>query len=119
PAHSTRAAPISPAAPVAVMVPVVPAMPPVMTPVHLGRTRNLLCAFLHRSSGAGIAQRKRQRALRRNSQSEQCADGGKPQNFRHVHLRSPSRSLGSTDLTPATCRLLQAGLLVATQIEFE
>src|SRR5439155_5804339 len=51
PAHSTRAAPISPAAPVAMMVPVVPAVPPVMTPVHFGRTRNLLRAFLHRSSG--------------------------------------------------------------------
>jgi len=84
------------------MVPMMPpmmmavmAMPTVMVvmmmaaPVHLGRAGNLFCTFLHRRCGAGASKRKRQRALCRSSEGEQSADGGKPQNFRHVHLRSP------------------------------
>lgn len=105
---------------VVVMVPaVVPpmmAMPMVMmmaAPMYLCCDRILLRAFLHRSGGAGIAQRKRQRALRRRGDREQCADGGKPENFHHVHLRPP----GSTDPSAAIHRPLNAKRLVAAQIK--
>jgi hypothetical protein len=53
-------------------------------PAHLGG--DLLRTFLNRGSGAGIAQRQRLGALGWSGQNEQCANRGKPENSRHVHL---------------------------------
>jgi hypothetical protein len=53
-------------------------------PAHL-RGHRLRIVLDHRG-GAGIAQRHCLRALSRSSQNEQCADCGKSQNFRHVHV---------------------------------
>ena len=65
---------------------VVPAMVMMMavSPSHLGRRR--LDIFLDGRGGAGIAQRQRVGPLSRRRDSEQCANGGKAQNFRHLHV---------------------------------
>lgn len=67
------------------MVPAMPAMMMVMPPpTYLGGGR--FGILPDRRSGAGIAERQRLGALGRSGQHEQCADGGKPQNFRHLHM---------------------------------
>src|SRR5437763_12994156 len=71
--NPTRLALFSQAAPVAAMVPAVPTVMAMPAPAHLGGARHLLGAFLHRSGGARVAQRQRQRALRRDSECEQGA----------------------------------------------
>jgi hypothetical protein len=78
-----------PAAPVMMMmVPMVMmmTMPTMvaMPPSHRGRRR--LDILLHGRSSTGIAERQRVRPLRRRGENEHCADGGKPQNFRHLHM---------------------------------
>jgi hypothetical protein len=78
-----KSAPTSPAAPMA-MVPAV-AVPAV--PAHFGG--HLLRTFLNCRGGAGVAQRQRLGTLSRNGQDKKCADGGKPQNLRHVHIHPP------------------------------
>jgi hypothetical protein len=61
------------------------AVPAMMTsPPDFGGVR--FGILLHCRSGAGIAERQRLRAFGRSGKNEQCADGGKPQNFRHLHL---------------------------------
>jgi len=65
---------------VMVMVPAMPVVMAVVSPVHFrGREPGVL---LNRSGGAGIAERQR---IRRRGENEQCANGGKPQNFRYLH----------------------------------
>ncbi len=65
----------------------VPVMPMVMVmPAHLG---GRLPAILNRRSGGRAGQRQRLGALDRSGQHQQGADGGKPQNFRHVHVILP------------------------------
>ena len=72
---------------VPVMVPMMPTVPVVpVVPTHLG---GLLRTVLDRRGGAGIAQRQRLGALGWSGQDEQCADGGKPENFRQLHLFPP------------------------------
>jgi hypothetical protein len=65
---------------------VMPAMVTMMAmmPSHLGRRR--LDIFLHGRGSTGIAQRERAGALGRRGDSEQCANGSKAQNFRHLHV---------------------------------
>jgi hypothetical protein len=85
----------SPPVPVAVMMVVVmmammPAMPPMMVmmmmpPVNFRRRQPGV--FLNGRGGAGIAERHR---IRRRSEREQRANGGKAQNFRELHEISPS-----------------------------
>jgi hypothetical protein len=78
-----------------VMVPVVmmpmPVMPvPVMmvvVPVHLGG--HLPGVILNRGGGAGTGQRQGLGAFGGSGQHEQCGDGSKPQNSRHVHMFPP------------------------------
>jgi hypothetical protein len=81
PVDPIRARKRSPAAPMPTMPAVVVAVPP---PSHLGGCR--LGILLDRRGGAGIAERQRLGALGRSGQEEQCANGGKPQNFRHLHV---------------------------------
>jgi hypothetical protein len=72
--------PTVPVTMVAVMtVPTMMAMPP----SHFGRHR--LGIFLHGGGSAGIAERQRTGPLGRSSQNKHCANGGKAQNFRHLH----------------------------------
>ena len=59
---------------------------PVAVPADL---RGLDRAILGRHGGAGAAQRHRLSLLSGSGQNEQCADGRKPQNFRHLHEYSP------------------------------
>src|SRR6266851_4693115 len=60
----------------------------VMTaPVHFGGY--LFGIVLNRRGGARARQRQRLGALRRSGQHQQPADGGKPQNSRHVHRYPP------------------------------
>jgi len=66
------------------MVPTMPALMAVPPPSHLGGCR--LGILLDRRGGAGIAERQRLGALGRSGQDEQCANGGKPQNFHHLHM---------------------------------
>ena len=91
--------PHSPAAPVTVMMAMVVMMPAVPTmmmmvmmavvsPVHF-RCRQP-GVFLNRRRCAGIAERKRIRALGWGCKRKQCANGRKPQNFRYLHMWSPS-----------------------------
>jgi len=61
-------------------MPTVMAMPP----SRLGRHR--LDIFLNGRGGAGIAQRQRVGTLGRRGENEHCANGGKAQNFRHLHM---------------------------------
>jgi hypothetical protein len=77
----------------------VPAAVPVVVvmPTHL---QSLLRTILNRCGGTGAAQRHGLSPLGGSSQNEQCANGGKPQNFRHLHLIL----LGSMDVTSATNR---------------
>jgi hypothetical protein len=69
------------------MVPAMVMMVTVTPPTHFRRRR--LDVVLDGRGGAGIAQRKRVGALGRRGDSEHCANGGKPQNFRHLHMSSP------------------------------
>ena len=55
---------------------------PMTVPADL---RGLDRAILGRHGGAGAAQRHRLSLLSGSGQNEQCADGRKPQNFRHLH----------------------------------
>jgi hypothetical protein len=64
----------------------VPVVMPVMVPTSL---RGLHRAILDRRCGTGAAQRHRLSLLSGSGQNEQCADGRKPQNFRHLHEYSP------------------------------
>ena len=67
------------------MVPMVMTMPAMaMPPSHLGRLG--LDIFLNGRGRAGIAERQRIGAPGRSSESEHDANGGKPQNFRHLHV---------------------------------
>jgi hypothetical protein len=61
-------------------VPAVMAMPP----AYFGRHR--LGVFLHGRSRTGIAERECVGPLGRSSDSEHCANGGKAQNFRDLHM---------------------------------
>jgi hypothetical protein len=69
------------------MVPTMMAVPP----SHFGCYR--LGIFLHGRSRTGIAERQRIRPFGRRGENEHCADGGKAQNFRHLHVWSPQVSL--------------------------
>jgi hypothetical protein len=80
PVDLIRARKRSPTAP----MPTMPAMMVVPPPSHLGGCR--FGILLDRRGGAGIAERQRLGALGRSGQDEQCANGGKPQNFRHLHV---------------------------------
>jgi hypothetical protein len=81
---------------VAVMVPAMPVVMVVVSPVHFrGREPRVL---LNRSGGAGIAERQR---IRRRGESEQRANGGKPQNFCYLHALI---SLGRRGFTSAPNR---------------
>jgi hypothetical protein len=44
----------------------------------------------NRCGRTGIAERQRLRALAWSGKGEQCANGSKAQNFRHLHIWSPS-----------------------------
>lgn len=68
---------------VAVVMMTVPAMMAV-PPSHFGSHR--LDIFLHGRSSTGIAERQRIGPLGRSSENQHCADGGKAQNFRHLHI---------------------------------
>jgi len=85
--------PHSPAAPVTVVM-VVPAMPMMMAMVAVVPPVHFRCrqpgVLLNRRGGAGIAERKRIRALGWGCKRKQCANGRKPQNFRYLHMWSPS-----------------------------
>jgi hypothetical protein len=61
-------------------------VPMMMVPTNL---RGLRSAILDRRHGAGAAQRHCLSLLSGSGQNEQCADGRKPQNFRHLHGYSP------------------------------
>jgi hypothetical protein len=65
-------------------MPTMVAMVVTMPPSHRGRLR--LDILLHGRSSTGIAERQRVRPLGRRGENEHCADGGKPQNFRHLHM---------------------------------
>jgi hypothetical protein len=67
---------------VAVMMMTVPAMM-AMPPTHFGYHR--LGVLLHGRGRGGIAERQRVGALARRGDHEQCANGGKAQNFYHLH----------------------------------
>jgi hypothetical protein len=71
---------------VTMMVVMVMTMPAMMAvpPTHFGRLR--LGILLHGRSAAGIAERQRVGAFGRSSDGEQCADGGKAQNFCQLHV---------------------------------
>ena len=95
PADFTYANRRSPTASVMMMVPTVvmmtmPAMM-AMPPSHFGGCR--LDILLHGRSRTGIAERQRVGPLGRRGENEHCADGGKAQNFRHLHVWSPQVSL--------------------------
>jgi hypothetical protein len=77
--------PRSPTAPVTVVVAMPSAVPAtVSSPSHLCRIRpNIL---LNRCGRTGIAERQRLRAIARSGKGEQCANGSKAQNFRHLHI---------------------------------
>jgi hypothetical protein len=65
---------------VVMTMPAMMAMPP-------SRFRRLrLDILLDGRGSAGIAQRQRVGALDRRGESEHGANGGKPQNFRHLHM---------------------------------
>src|SRR3981081_1915319 len=69
-------------------VPMMPmAVTPVAVPAHFGG--HLPRSGLARCCGAGTAQRHCLSALGRSGQHEQCADGGKPQCLRYVHVYPP------------------------------
>ena len=60
---------------------------PAMMPMLPSRFRRLRFDILLDSRGsAGITQRQRVGALDRRGESEHGANGGKPQNFRHLHM---------------------------------
>ena len=66
---------------------VVPAMVMMVTvtpPTHF--RRRWLDIFLHGRSSAGIAERQRVGTFGRRDENEHCANGGKAQNFRHLHV---------------------------------
>jgi hypothetical protein len=68
----------------------VPVMAPTMmvvAPAHFGG--HLPGAILNRGGGAGTGQRQGLGAFGGSSQHEQCGDGSKPQNSRHVHMFPP------------------------------
>ena len=75
----------SPAAVMMVATMVMMTMPAMMAvpPSRLCRLR--LDILLDGRGSAGIAQRQRVGALDRRGESEHGANGGKPQNFRHLH----------------------------------
>jgi len=70
------------------MVTMPSAMPTMVPPSNLRRVRPDV--LLNRCGRTGIAERQRLRALARSGKGEQCANGGKAQNFRHLHILSPS-----------------------------
>ena len=88
PAHFTNANPRSPAAIVVMMMPtvVVMTMPAMMamSPSRLCRLRPDI--LLDGGGSARVAQRQRVSALGRSGYNEHGANGGKPQNFRHLHM---------------------------------
>jgi hypothetical protein len=83
---------------------------PMAMPAHL--RRRLLRAILNHRSRAGIAERHRLGALAGSRQNEQCADGSKAQNFRHVHFIL----LGFRDFTSAPNGLTGISRLAAAQV---
>jgi hypothetical protein len=61
-----------------------------MTPTAPTHFRGHLLAILNGGSGStGTRQRQRLGAFSRSSNDEQCADRGKAQNFRYVHIYPP------------------------------
>lgn len=68
------------------MVPMVMTLPAMMAmpPTHFGRRR--LDIFLNGRGRTGIAERQRIGALDRSGENEHGANGGKPQNFRYLHV---------------------------------
>ena len=77
--------------PAAVMMVVVPVVVMMTMPAMMAMPPSRLCrlgldVFLNGRSSAGIAQRQRIGALDRRGKSEHGANGGKPQNFRHLHM---------------------------------
>jgi hypothetical protein len=68
-------------------VPVIAPMMMVVVPVHLGG--HLPGVILNRGGGAGTGQRQGLGAFGGSGQHEQCGDGSKPQNSRHVHMFPP------------------------------
>ena len=98
PAHFTNANPRSPAAmmmvvmvmPTMVMM-TVPAMVMVTMPAMMAMSPSRLCRLgldilLDGGGSAGVAQRQRVSALGRSGYNEHGANGGKPQNFHHLHM---------------------------------
>ena len=77
----------------AMMVMTMPAMMAV-PPTHFGRHR--LGIRLHGRGSRGIAERQRVGAFARRGDHEQCANGGKAQNFYHLHLVSPGVPHGTS-----------------------
>jgi hypothetical protein len=77
--------PQSSAAPVPAMVPAMPTVVAMVTVVSHFR-RCCLGILLDRHGGAGIAERQSPCALGRSGQNEQRANGGKPENFPHLHI---------------------------------
>ena len=67
----------------------VPMMAPMMVvvPAHFGS--HLPGVILNRGGGAGTGQRQGLGAFGGSGQHEQCGDGSKPQNSRHVHMFPP------------------------------
>jgi len=65
------------------MVPAMVMMVTMTPPTYFRRRR--LDTFLHGRGSAGIAERKRISSLGWSSENEHCANGGKAQNFRHLH----------------------------------
>ena len=60
---------------------------PAMMAMPVSRLRRLrLDILLNGRGGAGIAERQRVSALARSGYNEHGANGGKPQNFRHLHM---------------------------------
>ena len=71
-------------------MPVMPAMMApmvVVAPVHFGG--HPPGVILNRGGGAGTGQRQGLGAFGGSSQHEQCGDGSKPHNSRHVHMFPP------------------------------
>ena len=89
PAHFTAANSRSPAAMVVTMM-MMPTVVMMTMPAMMAMPPSRLCrlrpdVFLDGRGSAGVAERQRVGTLDRRGQSEHGANGGKPQNFRHLH----------------------------------
>ena len=89
PAHFTSANSRSPAAMVVTMM-MMPTMVMMTMPAMMAMPPSRLCRlrpdiFLDVRGSTGVAERQRVGTLDRRGKSEHGANGGKPQNFRHLH----------------------------------